>query len=41
MRKIIISKDSDARWAKKNEETYFSYKNHVFADTDTKLIIEL
>jgi hypothetical protein len=31
---------SYARWAKKNEETHFSYKNYVFAGTDTKLILD-
>ena len=31
-------KDTDARWAKKNEQTYFGYKNHVNVDQDTKLI---
>ncbi len=25
-------KDIDARWTKKNGQTYFSYKNHVKAD---------
>ena len=31
-------KDTDARWAKKNKETYFGYKNHVVIDNDKKLI---
>ncbi len=31
-------KDTDARWTKKNEQTYFGYKNHVNVDQDTKLI---
>jgi len=33
-------KDCDARWAKKNNETHFGYKNHVNVDAKTKLIIE-
>jgi IS5 family transposase len=33
-------KDTDARWAKKNEEIHFGYKNHVFADIKTKLILD-
>jgi IS5 family transposase len=31
-------KDTDARWAQKNNETYYGYKNHVNVDQDTKLI---
>lgn len=31
-------KDTDARWAKKNQETHFGYKNHVNADAKNKLI---
>lgn len=31
-------KDVDARWAKKNDETHFGYKNHVKVDKKTKLI---
>lgn len=33
-------KDSDARWAKKNNETHYGYKNHVKADLKSKLIIK-
>jgi IS5 family transposase len=33
-------KDTDARWAKKNEEKHFGYQNHVFADSETKLILD-
>jgi IS5 family transposase len=33
-------KDTDARWAKKNQETHYGYKNHVLADSDTKLILD-
>ncbi len=31
-------KDTDARWAKKGEEVHYGYKNHVKADSATKLI---
>lgn len=35
---VGAQKDSDARWAKKNKETYFGYKNHIVIDNDKKLI---
>ena len=31
-------KDVDARWTKKNDETYYGYKNHINADQENKLI---
>ena len=31
-------KDTDARWTKKHNKTYFGYKNHVIADRKSKLI---
>lgn len=31
-------KDTDARWTKKNEKTYFGYKNHISVDNGHKLI---
>lgn len=31
-------KDLDARWAKKNHQTRYGYKNHIKADVKTKLI---
>lgn len=34
----LRQKDVDARWTKKNEETYYGYKNHVKADQKSKLI---
>ena len=34
----FCQKDIDARWTKKNNATYFGYKNHVKADVKTKLI---
>ena len=34
----LAQKDIQARWTKKNNNTFFGYKNHVKADTKTKLI---
>jgi transposase, IS5 family len=34
----LRQKDVDARWAKKNDETHYGYKNHVKVDKKTKLI---
>jgi len=34
----LRQKDIDARWAKKNDETHYGYKNHVKVDRKTKLI---
>jgi len=34
----LCQKDIDARWTKKNNATYFGYKNHVKANVKTKLI---
>lgn len=34
----LRQKDTDARWTKKNDTTYFGYKNHIKADTNTKII---
>mgnify|MGYP001178601498 CR=1 FL=1 len=31
-------KDTDARWTKKNGESYYGYKNHVSVDNQNKLI---
>ena len=36
----LAQKDVDARWTKKNNATFYGYKNHVKADTKTKLIEE-
>lgn len=33
-------KDLDARWTKKNNVSYFGYKNHVKADAKSKLIVK-
>jgi IS5 family transposase len=35
---VLAQKDTDARWTKKNDVSYFGYKNHVLADTGHKLI---
>ena len=34
----LSHKDTDARWTKKNGQTYYGYKNHVKADVGSKLI---
>ena len=34
----IRQKDTDAKWTKKNAQNFFGYKNHIKADTKTKLI---
>jgi IS5 family transposase len=36
----LCQKDVDARWTKKNEQTFFGYKNHVTIDVKNKLIRE-
>jgi len=36
----LEQKDTDARWAKKGNETFFGYKDHVKVDKDSKIIIE-
>lgn len=33
-------KDSDARWTKKNNQSYYGYKNHAKVDLKSKLIIK-
>jgi IS5 family transposase len=33
-------KDTDARWAKKNNEVHFGYKDHVKVDADSKIITD-
>lgn len=35
---VIRQKDMEARWAKKNGQSYYGYKNHVSVDTEHKLI---
>ena len=34
----LSQKDLDAQWTKKNNETYYGYKNHVKTDSKSKLI---
>ena len=34
----IKQKDVDAKWTRKNHQNFFGYKNHIKADTKTKLI---
>ena len=34
----LSQKDLDARWTKKNNESYYGYKNHIHADQDHKLV---
>jgi IS5 family transposase len=36
----LAQKDVDARWTKKNNTTFYGYKNHVKSDAKTKLIEE-
>ena len=35
---VGAQKDTDARWAKKNKETHFGYKDHIAIDNENKLI---
>jgi IS5 family transposase len=37
---MASQKDIDARWAKKNEEVHFGYKDHTKVDSQSKLIVE-
>ena len=36
----LAQKDLDARWTKKNCQTFYGYKDHVKVDTKSKLIID-
>lgn len=36
----LAQKDLDARWTKKNNTVFYGYKNHIKANTKTKLIEE-
>lgn len=36
----LSQKDTDARWAVKNKETHFGYKDHTKVDADSKIITE-
>jgi len=33
-------KDTDARWTKKNNETFYGYKDHIKVDKDSKIILD-
>jgi transposase, IS5 family len=35
----LAQKDTDARWTKKNNQSYFGYKNHIKVDSGSKIII--
>ena len=37
--KVLVHKDMDARWTKKNHETHYGYKDHVKVDVKDKLIL--
>jgi transposase, IS5 family len=37
--KRLAHKDVDARWTKKNQQTYYGYKDHIVADLESKLIV--
>lgn len=37
--KRMAHKDLDARWARKNDQRFFGYKDHVAADLESKLIV--
>ncbi len=34
----LSQKDTDARWTKKNSQSYYGYKNHVKVDSKSKII---
>ena len=36
----LAQKDMDARWARKNNEVHFGYKDHVKADAESKIIVD-
>jgi IS5 family transposase len=36
----LEQKDTDARWAKKNNETHYGYKDHVKVDAESKMVVE-
>ena len=38
--KKLSQKDTDARWTKKNQETFYGYKDHVKTDAGTVLITD-
>jgi len=36
----LEQKDTDARWAKKNDELHYGYKDHVKVDKDSKMVVD-
>ncbi len=36
----LRQKDTDARWTRKANKSYYGYKNHIKADKDSKLIVD-
>ena len=38
--KKLSQKDTDAAWTKKNDETFYGYKNHVRADAESVIITD-
>jgi IS5 family transposase len=37
---VMAQTDTDARWTKKNNESFFGYKDHVKCDSDSKIITD-
>jgi len=37
---VIVQIDTDARWTKKRDESFFGFKNHVKCDSDSKIITD-
>jgi transposase, IS5 family len=37
---ILAQKDTDARWTKKNDQTFYGYKNHVKVEKGKKFIVK-
>ena len=37
---MLAQKDTDARWAKKNNEVHYGYKDHVLCDAESKMIVD-
>jgi len=36
----LAQKDTEARWAKKNGETHYGYKDHIKVDRESKIIVD-
>ena len=36
--RMYAQKDTDARWTKKHNKSYYGYKNHILVDKETKII---